>query len=147
MWSEGASSDPSPVKSGVPHGSVLGPLLFLLFINDLAENMLSTVRVFADNRVMYKSVKTIQDCEVLQNDLDQLHQWEKRWQLIFNARKCNIMRGTHAKKKHEYKLGCKALLPTNSTAYLGVELSSELKWNTHVRKTASKANQTLGSPA
>ena len=96
---------------------------------------------------MYKSVKTIQDCEVLQNDLDQLHQWEKRWQLRFNARKCNIMRATHAKKKqllYEYKLGGEALLPTNSTAYLGVELSSDLKWNTHVRKTASKANQTLG---
>ena len=57
------------------------------------------------------------------------------------------MRATHAKKKqllYEYKLGGEALLPTNSTAYLGVELSSDLKWNTHVRKTASKANQTLG---
>ena len=147
---EGASSDPSPVKSGVPQGSVLGPLLFLLFINDLAEHTSSTVRLFADDCVMYKSVKTIlsiQDCEVLQNDLDQLHQWEKRWQLRFNARKCNIMRATHAKKKkllYEYKLGGEALLPTNSTAYLRVELSSDLKWNTHVRKTASKANQTLG---
>ena len=52
------------------------------------------------------------------------------------------MRVTHAKKKqllYEYKLGGEALLPTNSTAYLGVELSSDLKWNTHVRKTASKA--------
>ena len=60
------------------------------------------------------------------------------------------MRATHAKKKqllYDYKLGGEALLPTNSTAYLGIELSSDLKWNTHVRKTASKANQTLGSPA
>ena len=143
---EGASSDPSPVKSGVPQGSVLGPLLFLLFINDLAEHTSSTVRLFADDCVMYKPVKTIQDCEVLQKDLDQLHQWEKRWQLRFNARKCNIMRATHAKKKqllYEYKLGGEALLPTTSTTYLGVELSSDLKWNTHVRKTATKANQTL----
>ena len=57
------------------------------------------------------------------------------------------MRATHAKKKqllYEYKLGGEALLPANSTAYLGIELSSDLKWNTHVRKTASKANQTLG---
>ena len=126
---EGASSDPSPVKSGVPQGSVLGPLLFLLFINDLAEHTSSTVRLFADDCVMYKPVKTIQDCEVLQKDLDQLHQWEKRWQLRFNARKCNIMRATHAKKKqllYEYKLGGEALLPTTSTTYLGVELSSDL---------------------
>ena len=57
------------------------------------------------------------------------------------------MRATHAKKKqllYEYKLGGEALLPTTSTTYLGVELSSDLKWNTHVRKTATKANQTLG---
>ena len=101
---EGASSDPSPVKSGVPQGSVLGPLLFQLFINDLAEHTSSTVRLFADDSVMYKSVKTIQDRKVLQNDLDQLHQWEKRWQLRFNARKCNIMRATHAKKKHLYRI-------------------------------------------
>ena len=62
----------------------------------------------------------------------------------FNARnlKCNIMRATYAKKKqllNEYKLGSEALLPTNSTAYLGFELYSDLKWNTHVRKTASNA--------
>ena len=118
---EGASSDPSPVKSAVPQGSVLGPLLFLLFINDLAEHTSSTVRLFADDCVMYKSVKTIQDCEVLQNDLDQLHQWEKRWQLRFNARKCNIMRATHAKKKqllYEYKLGGEALLPAKNVTDL-----------------------------
>ena len=55
------------------------------------------------------------------------------------------MRATHAKKNqllYEYKLGGEALLPTNSTAYLGVELSSDLKWNTDVRKTEPKANQT-----
>ena len=92
-------------------------------------------------------MKTLQACEVLQKDLDRLHQREKRWQLRFHARKCNIMRATHAKKKqllYEYKLGGEALLPTNSTAYLRVELSSDLEWNTYVRKTASKANQTLG---
>ena len=100
----------------------------------IAEHTSSTVRLFADDCVMYKPVKTIQDCEVLQNDLDQLQQWEKRWQLRFNARKCSIMRATHAKKKqllYDYKLGGEALLPTNSTAYLGIELSSDLKWNTH----------------
>ena len=59
----------------------------------------------------------------------------------------DFMRATHAKKKqllYEYKLGGEALLPTTSTTYLGVELSSDLKWNTHARKTATKVNQTLG---
>ena len=120
-------------------------ILDMLTANDLAEHTSSTVRLFADDCVMYKSVKTIQYCKVLQNDLHQLHQWKKQWQLKFNARKRNIMRATHAKKKlYEYKLGGEALLITNSTAYLGVEMSTDLKWNTHVRKTALKANQTLG---
>ena len=80
------------------------------------------------------TVQTSEDHTRLQSsveDLYQLHQWKKRWQLRFNARKFNIMRATHAKKKqllYEYKLdgeGGEALLPTNSTAYLGVELSSD----------------------
>ena len=62
-----------------------------------------------------------------------------------NVRKYNIMGATNAKQLlYEYKLGGEVLLPTNITAYLGVELSSDLKCNTHVRKTASKADQTLG---
>ncbi len=144
---EGVSSDPAPVKSGVPQGSVLGPLLFLIFINDLAEHTSSTVRLFADDCVMYKPVKSIEDCKVLQKDLDQLHLWEERWQLKFNAQKCNIMRATHARKReviYEYSLNGIPLETTSSTPYLGVELSSDLKWNTHVKKVISGANQTLG---
>ena len=71
---EGASSDPLPVKSVVPQGSVLGPLLFLLFTNDLAEHTSSTVTLFADDCVKYKPVKTVQGCKVPQKNLNQLHQ-------------------------------------------------------------------------
>ena len=128
---DGVSSDPTPVKSGVPQGSVLGPFLFLIFINDLAEETSSTIRPFADDCVMYKPVRDLADCRVLQKDLDQLHNWEERWQLKFNTKKCNIMRATHARQnkiEFEYTLNGEPLIVTSSTTYLGVELSSDMKW-------------------
>ena len=95
---EGESSAEARVKSGVPQGSVLGPLLFLIFINDLSENTTSTVRLFADDCVMYRPIRHANDCEALQEDLNKLHDWEERWQLRFNATKCYILRATHARK-------------------------------------------------
>ena len=96
---DGETSDAAAVKSGVPQRSVLGLLLFLIFINDLAEHTSLTVRLFADDCVMYKQIANGHDCRVLQDDLNQLHKWDERWQLKFNKAKCNIMRATHARQK------------------------------------------------
>ena len=144
---DGETLGPASVKSGVPQGSVLGPLLFLIFINDLAEHTTSTVRLFADDCVMYKSVKSVRDCQDLQQDLIQLQAWQERWQLRFNPRKCNVMRATHATRKKiefPYTLDDTPLADTPSTSYLGVELSSDLRWDKQVKKTMAKGNQTLG---
>ena len=94
---EGESSAEARLKSGVPQGSVLGPLLFMIFINDLAENTTSTVRLFADDCVMYRPIRHANNCEALREDLNKLHDWEERWQLRFNATKCNILRATQGK--------------------------------------------------
>ena len=142
---EGECSADARVKSGVPQGSVLGPLLFLIFINDLAENTTSTVRLFADDCVMYRPLRHASDCEAPQEDLNKLHDWEERWQLRFNATKCNILRATHARKKKitkNYKLNGVSLAETPT--YLGVELSADMKLNTHVKNTVAKGNQMLG---
>ena len=149
MVVEGESSAEARVKSGVPQGSVLGPLLFLIFINDLAENTTSTVRLYVDDCVMYRPIRHANDCEALQEDLNKLHDWEGRWQLRFNATKCNILIATHARKKKitkNYKLNGVSLAETTSTTYLGIELSADMKWNTHVKKTVAKGNQILGVP-
>ena len=75
---KGGSSAEARVKSDVPQRSVLGPLLFLIFINDLAENTTSTVRLFADDCVMYRPITHANDCETLQEDLNKLHNMQEK---------------------------------------------------------------------
>ena len=74
---------------GVPQGSVLGPILFLIFINDLPDNIKSSVRLFADDCVLYRNIHSLQDCLILQEDLDSLGLWEVDWHMKFNVAKCH----------------------------------------------------------
>ena len=82
---DGPASDPVPVLSGVPQGSVLGPILFLIFINDLPDNIKSSVCLLADDCVMYRNIHSLQGCLILQEDLDSLGLWEANWQKKFNV--------------------------------------------------------------
>ena len=88
---EGQNSDELTVTSGVPQGSVLGPILFLLYINDLPENVQSQVRLFADDTAIYLAVGKQNNPQQLQDDLDQLQKWEELWDMEFNPGKCVVM--------------------------------------------------------
>ena len=88
---EGESSSVIPVNSGVPQGSVLGPLLFLLYINDLLENIHSQVRLFADDTAVYITINNHSDSDTLQHDLDILQTWERLWDMDFNLSKCQVL--------------------------------------------------------
>ena len=88
---EGVMSDQVPVSSGVPQGSVLGPILFLAYINDLPQYVKSKVRLFADDTVIYLAIKSSVDCIQLQQDLLSLENWESDWKMEFNATKCNVL--------------------------------------------------------
>ncbi len=78
---EGFMSDSVSVQSGVPQGSVLGPSLFLYYMNDIHEELKSTVRLFADDTIAYLVVDSDADCDTLQYDLDKLAIWEKNWNM------------------------------------------------------------------
>ena len=78
--------------SGVPQRSVLGPVLFLIFINDLPDNIRSSVCLFADDCVLYRNIHSLQDCLALQEDLTSLGQWEADWQMKFNVAECHSIR-------------------------------------------------------
>lgn len=80
-------SSPQPVKSGVPQGSVLGPTLFLIYNNDTASSITSSIRLFADDCVIYQSISNLTDCNMLQNDLSKLDSWCSEWKMTINTKK------------------------------------------------------------
>ena len=144
---DGEESDGVPVTSGVPQGSVLGPILFLIFIDDLPEyTKHSEVRLFADDTIVYLTITSVDDCLNLQEDLKRLEEWEKEWQMEFHPAKCNILRITKKKSKviYPYSLHGHTLKEVKSAKYLGITISDDLSWNQHIEKTASKANSKLG---
>ena len=88
---DGKSSTHIDVESGVPQESVLGPSLFLLYINDMPEGIKSTVRLFADDSIAYLTISSDKDSNDLQNDLDKLALWETKWKMSFHPDKCNVL--------------------------------------------------------
>ena len=143
---QGASSKPVDVMSGVPQGTVLGPLLFLMYINDLPDGLASKVCLFADDCVVYRPITSPSDCDILQKDLKNLEKWEEKWMMSFKPDKCNILRFSRKTTKIEfsYKLSGHYLQAVSSHKYLGVSLSGDMKWNTHIDKVVAKANGMLG---
>ena len=143
---DGAISEEAPVTSGVPQGSVLGPVLFLTFINDLTECVKSSCRLFADDSIIYREINSTEDSNKLQEDLDSLTNWEILWGMKYNPEKCHILRVTRKRKPitTEYTLKGHILETVTKSTYLGVDITSDLTWNDHVNKITSKAKKTLG---
>lgn len=83
---DGEESSWLPVLSGVPQGSILGPLLFVLYINDLPRCVTSMVGLYADDTKLCRKITSVDDCKLLQRDLDMLIEWSKKWKLKFNVR-------------------------------------------------------------
>ena len=141
----GTKSSSIPVKSGVPQGSVLGPSLFLFYINDIPMQVTSTVRLFADDTIMYLSIRNSSDASKLQQDLDRLEAWEGRWLMHFHPEKCAVIHITKSRSPVlcQYHLHGHTLGSVNEAKYLGVTISKDLGWGPHVRQVAKKANRTL----
>ena len=143
----GVKSDWAPVLSGVPQGTVLGPLLLSLYINDISSDIESEIRLFADDCVCYHEIKDEEDTIKLQRDIDRLGSWARKWGMRFQPVKCNMMQLTRKriKKIHaSYTLEGTNLENVESIKYLGVTITSDLRWNTHVSNVCTKANRTLG---
>ena len=143
---EGNMSSSINVTSGVPQGSVLGPLLFLIYINDLPDYIQnnSTVKLFADDTIIYHPINNQQDSIALQEDLDSLQRWESDWLMHFHPQKCQTMHITNKRNiiQSTYTIHNHKLQTTNTAKYLGIHIHSTLNWNTHINKTAQRANTT-----
>ena len=142
---EGDQSAPAPVTSGVPQGTVLGPLLFLVYINDLPQRVTATSRLFADDCLIYRNINNTADSDALQKDLDSLQDWEQRWQMSFNPDKCETIRITNktSTTTKGYSIHGKELKTTNNIKYLGLNIDNKLSWEKHVKSTTAKASNTL----
>ena len=143
---EGQLSEPAYVPSGVPQGSVLGPTLFLIFINDICKDLSSNIRLFADDCCLYRKIKSELDRILLQKDLNKIMAWCKRWGMELNLGKCVFMTVSRLLNKivRSYELGGVKLEKVTAYKYLGVTLCSNLTWHNHVNQAITKANQTLG---
>ena len=142
---DGTKSTPSPVSSGVPQGTVLGPFLFLAYINNMPEGIQSTVKLFADDSLLYRKISSKRNCVELQQDLDRLQEWEKKWQMAFNAEKCEVLCISNKKHplQHNYFIHGQKLSTKTDSKYLGVTISSNLSWSKHVNNISKKANSTM----
>jgi hypothetical protein len=144
---DGVESRAEDVLSGVPQGTVMGPLLFLLFINDLPKSITSQTRLFADDCLIYRTIQSQTDHKILQDDLHQLETWQEKWLMQFNPSKCSVLRMTSTRRQpkvSDYYLCGQKLTPVDSNPYLGVEISRTLSWNIHIDNTVKKANSVMG---
>jgi hypothetical protein len=143
-------SQSEKVKSGVPQGSVLGPVLFLIFINDLPQNVQEALlMLFADDAKIAKEISNTEDREILQKSVNQLVEWSKKWSLKLNPSKCkviNIGRGDVCNNEYYINLEGEStkLSKVESEKDLGVHIDNKLSFDTHISKSVKSANRVTG---
>ena len=147
----GDSSTNVSVLSGVPQGSVLGPLLFLIYIDDVAASTNltegSVLNIFADDMLLYRPVTSIEDLHLLQQDIDKISEWVNINHLSLNPVKCKSMMVSRKKNPTQFlpfNLNGSLLEHVDTFKYLGILLSSDLSWSAHVSSICAKAKKIVG---
>ncbi len=140
----GQSSQWSPVTSGVPQGSVLGPLLFLIYINDLDTGIISKISKFADDTKLGANAADADAIVNLQSDLTKIGEWSDTWLMPFNTGKCKVMHIGFANPKADYTLMGSHIECTDVEKDLGVYISSDLKFSRQCLEVEKRAQKLLG---
>jgi hypothetical protein len=133
------SSETKLIKAGVPQGSVLGPLLFLIYVNDIADNLLSLTRLFADDSSLSVSSSNINSIEVtLNTDLQKLVEWSNQWLVNFNPNKTEVLFISPTQTiRHSLVFNNVNLEYVEHHKHLGVTMSGNLKWHEHINNVFS----------
>ena len=142
---DGDSSDWLPVKSGVPQGTVLGPLAFLIYINDISIDVSSSLRLFADDCLLYRIISSPDDCANLQNDLNKVYNWSCSWQMKFNVDKCVALKCCRSNSPihADYYLDAHRLENVQQHTYLGVIFNNTMSFIPHIDNVVLKATKVL----
>ena len=141
---KGVSSTWEMVTSGVPQGSGLGPILFLIYINDMDDEIMNQLLKFADDTKIFSIIRTDEEADNLQKDLDTLLNWTNDWQMQFNVKKCKVMHLGKQKQNHQYHINGNQLESVKTEKDLGVTLSADLKVAQQCSNACSKANRMAG---
>ena len=144
MVVDGEVSRWKSVLSGVPQGSVLGPILLLVYINDLEEGVTGKILKIADDTKLFRKVKEIGDNIFLQDDIDTLVKWSEKWQMLFNFGKCKCLHTGPGNTGMNYEMGGTSLSKIVKEKYLGVSMNANMKVSDQCRIAASKGNQVIG---
>ena len=132
-----------PVISGVPQGSILGPVLFSIFINDITHDIKSSIKIFADDTKIYAPTA---DFDTLQSDLYKVFEWSTKWKLNFNILKCKCLHYGTGNPNYDYKLNpnSEEIIPTATEEKdLGVTFDDKLLFDKHISNVIGKANQAI----
>ena len=150
----GSGSNTLPVKSGVPQGSILGPLLFVLFINDISDSISpgTNIALYADDTKIWRKIDSYQDQQILQTDINSLYEWSEANKMKFHPDKCNVLTVTSCNQRFyimpfdrfTYCLNNVCLNYVETEKDLGIHITSKLNWKEHVYFLCSKANRMLG---
>ena len=133
-----------PVTSGIPQGSVLGPILFTIFINDMPKAVDSLIKFFADDAKIFKAIESFDDINSIQQDIHNLLHWSIKWQLPLNIAKCKVLHYGKDNPHHSYTMGNQPLLEDSIEKDVGVTFDLHLTFKDHIRSMVSKANSRIG---
>ena len=155
----GSDSKWQNVMSGIPQGSILGPVLFIIYMNDLPENITSEIYLFADDTKIYCVIETINDQRILQSDIRKLEDWSRKWLLKFHPGKCKqltignkpdkrypgitvtVTRNYYMKQSQQSK----AINSVSEEKDIGVTFDSKLSFDQHIAAKVKKANSMVGT--
>ena len=143
----GETSSAGAVLSGIPQGTVLGPLLFVIYINDILDNIDSEGLLFADDAKIFRVITCKSDALKLQHDIMQLEDWSDKWLLKFHPEKCHLLtlgKLENIQYCHRYKVGGEEIEHVFDEKDLGVIMDSELTFAEHITEKVNKANSLVG---
>lgn len=137
----------SEVKSGVIQGSILGPVLFLMFVNDMPAVLRSSnLAMFTDDSKCFKAIRSFSDCSALQTDLSALNSWSVQNEIYFQPSKCHNLRISRKKvsRARLYTVNGTTVEMVAKEKDLGITITKDLTWNNHLKAIVSKANRKMG---